>query len=112
MIKSLTAFLKVAEDRGRQAVERGVRNERGNLNIAIAALMGGLLVFVLGLILSGITIDTAATTGSNANIGSFTGVRSINDLVPLVFVFALVLIGLGLMVGGAAGLAGRGPFQN
>jgi len=76
----------------------------------IIALLGGLLVFVMGLILSGIVIDTAASTGSNANTPSFTGVKSINDLSPLVFNFGLILLGLGLMLGGGLGLAGKGPL--
>lgn len=75
----------------------------------VTLLVVGLLVFVVGLILAGINVDTAATTGANTNIGSFTGVRSINDLVPLVFYFALIMIGLGTMGLGGAGMAGLGP---
>lgn len=72
-------------------------------------LISGLLVFVLAVILLGIQIDTAESTGSKSNIGSFTGVRSINDLYPLIFAFAGILVGLGSMGLGGAGMAGFGP---
>ena len=42
----------------------------------------------------------AATTGASATIGSFAGVRSFNDLLPLIFYIGLLVIGLGLMLGG------------
>lgn len=80
------------------------------MNSALVALFGGMFVFVLGLILAGVVIDTGETIGSKANIGSFTGVRSVNDLAPLIFDGALMLVGLGLMIGGGLGLAGRGPM--
>lgn len=75
----------------------------------VILLLTGLLIFVLAAILLGIQIDTSETTGAKANIGSFTGVRSINDLYPLIFAFAGVLVGLGSMGLGGAGLAGVGP---
>ena len=75
----------------------------------IGMIIAGLLVFVLALIMAGIVVDTAATTGANANIGSFTGVRSVNDLFPLVMYFGGMLVGLGAMGVGAAGMAGYGP---
>jgi len=63
----------------------------------LGLIVGGLLVMVLSVILLGIQIDTAATTGANANIGSFTGVRSVNDLYPLIFAFGGILVGLSTM---------------
>lgn len=76
---------------------------RGN----VILLVMGLIVFVIGTILLGIEIDTAETTGAKTNIGSFTGVRSVNDLFPLIFAAAVILIGLGMMLGG-----GRGAYKN
>lgn len=73
----------------------------------ISALVGGLLTVVIGLILSTIVNSQAATSGAAANIGSFSGAQSLNDLVPLVFIAAIVLIGVGLMALGGIGLARR-----
>ena len=66
----------------------------------IMMLLGGLVIFVVGLILAGIVISTAATTGAVASVGSFTGVRAMNDLAPLLFYVGLIVLGLGLMIGG------------
>ncbi len=66
----------------------------------IVTAVSGMLVLVLGLILLGIVNTQAATSGAAANIGSFSGVRSINDIVPLIFVGGIIVIGLGLMLGG------------
>ena len=49
--------------------------------------------------------------GSNANIGSFSGAQSLNDLVPLIYNAAVVMLGVGMMAIGAAGFAGRGPMR-
>lgn len=75
----------------------------------LTLIIGGVLVFVIVLIVSGIINTTAATSGSAANIGSFTGVRSFNDLFPLLFLVAGMIVSLGAMGLGAAGLAGYGP---
>ncbi len=77
----------------------------------ITAIFGGMLAIVIGLVLLSIVNSQAATTGASANIGSFSGVQSLNDLVPLVFVAALVFVGIGLMAVGGAGVAGIGPLR-
>ncbi len=77
----------------------------------ITALVIGLLTVVIGLILSSIVNTQAASTGAATNIGSFSGAQSLNDLVPLVFVAAIVMIGVGLMAVGGLGAAGRGPLK-
>ena len=82
-----------------------------NIVKQITALVGGLLTVVIGLILSTIVNSQAATAGSAANIGSFSGAQALNDLVPLVFIAAIVMIGVALMALGGAGLAGRGPIR-
>lgn len=78
---------------------------------SITSLVGGLLTVVIGLILSTIVNTQAAASGSNAKIGSFAGAQSLNDLVPLVFIAAIVMVGVGLMALGGAGLAGKGPLS-
>ena len=77
----------------------------------VIALLSGVLVLVLGLVLATTVLSQAATAGSSTNIGSFSGVQSINDLVPLIFYFGLIFMGLGLMGVGGAGIAGRGPLR-
>lgn len=77
----------------------------------ITAIVLGLITIVIGLILSSIVNSQAATTGSAANIGSFSGAQAMNDLVPLLFYVAIVGIGVGLMGVGFAGAAGRGPLR-
>lgn len=64
-------------------------------------VLGGMVTIVVGATLAGITIDTAATTGANTNIGSFSGAKSFNDLLPLVFYIGLIVVGLGAMGIGA-----------
>ena len=61
-----------------------------------------------GLVLETPVLSQASTAGSNANIGSFSGAQSLNDLVPLIYNAAVVMLGVGMMAIGAAGFAGRG----
>ena len=42
----------------------------------------GVIVIVVGLVLETTILSQAATAGTNANIGSFFGAQSLNDLVP------------------------------
>ena len=68
----------------------------------------------MGLILAGKDMfnTQAATTGSAANIGSFAGAGSINDLIPLVYISSILLLGVSLFALGGAGMAGFGPLGN
>lgn len=76
----------------------------------IGLMVGGLMVFILALIMLGIASDTAATTGALTSIASFTGLRSINNLYPLIFGIAGIVVGLAAMGLGGAGAAGYGPM--
>lgn len=67
-----------------------------SLAIGAALLAVGMLI---GLIFFGIVVDQAATTGSDAQITSFTGVRAVNDLVPLGVIAGLAV---GAILGGVA----------
>ena len=80
------------------------------MGVKIGIIVGGVLTVVVGLVLSNVIINQAATSGSNPKIGSFSGAQSLNDLVPLVYYAAVVMIGVGLIGIGAAGLAGKGPM--
>ena len=74
----------------------------------ITAIIMGVIVIVVGLVLETTVLSQAATAGGNANIGSFSGAQSLNDLVPLIYNAAVVMLGVGMMAIGAAGFAGRG----
>lgn len=75
----------------------------------ISLVVGGMVVFIIGLIIAGVVNSIAATQGVNANIGSFSGAKSLNDLLPTLFYIGLLIVGLGAMGIGAAGAVGRGP---
>ena len=63
----------------------------------LGMIVGGLVVFLIGLILSGVVIDTAAATGANVNLGSFSGGSAINNLLPTIFLLGIMVVGLGSM---------------
>ena len=77
----------------------------------ITAIIMGVIVIVVGLVLETTILSQASTAGGNANIGSFSGAQSLNDLVPLIYNAAIVMLGVGLMGVGAAGFAGKGPMS-
>lgn len=76
----------------------------------VAALFTGMLLIVIGFILSQTVISSAVTAGTNTKIGSFTGTQSLINLVPLVFIAAVVGSGVGLVGLAIAGFAGKGPL--
>ena len=86
-------------------------DERGAVDARIMAIIMGVITIVVGLVMSDVVLSQAATSGADANIGSFTGARSFNDLVPVIYFAALVIISVGLIGLGAAGLAGSGPMR-
>ena len=79
---------------------------------SMTALIFGVLIIVVGLVLESTILSQAATAGSSANIGSFSGAQDLNDLVPLVYNAAVVVMGVGLIGLGAAGIGGKGPLSN
>jgi hypothetical protein len=78
--------------------------------VRIMAIIGGVITLVVGLVLETTVITEATTAGSNAKIGSFSGAQSLNDLVPLIYNAAIVMLGIGMMGVGGAGFVGRGPL--
>ena len=58
---------------------------RGGTQQNIAAIIGGVLTIVVGLVLSTTILAQAAASGGGATIGSFAGAQALNDLVPLVY---------------------------
>jgi len=81
------------------------------MNQRITAIILGVITIVVGLVLETTILSQAATAGSNTNIGSFSGAQSLNDLVPLIYNAAVVMLGVGMMSIGAAGFMGRGPLK-
>ena len=84
-------------------------NQRGNVDGRIAAIVSGVITLVIGMVLASTVNTQAATLGSAGNIGSFTGAQAIGDLIPLVYIAAILMIGVGLIALGGAGFAGFGP---
>ncbi len=78
---------------------------------SMTALIFGVLIIVVGLVLESTILSQAATAGASANIGSFSGAQDLNDLVPLVYNAAVVVMGVGLIGLGAAGIGGKGPLR-
>ena len=76
----------------------------------IVSIVGGVITLVIGLVLADVIISTAATSGGGA-IGSFSGAKSINDLVPLIYFTVIVMVGVGMIGVGIGGFAGRGPMR-
>ena len=72
----------------------------------IALVIGGMIVFIIGLIVATVVNSIATTQGSADTINSFSGAKSLNDLLPTIFYIGLLVIGLGAMGIGAAQAAG------
>ena len=76
----------------------------------VTAIIVGVITLVIGMVLATTVNTQAATLGSAANIGSFTGTQNIGDLIPLVYISAILLLGVSLIGVGGVGLAGLGPL--
>ena len=85
-------------------------NQSGALDSRIGAIIGGVITLVIGMVLASTVNTQAASTGAAANIGSFTGAQALNDLIPLVYIAAIVMVGVGLIGMGGAGYMGVGPM--
>ena len=70
----------------------------GNIQLVV----GGMMTFIIGLIVAGVVNTIAATQGTAANIASFSGAQNLNDLLPTIFYIGLLVIGLGAMGIGAS----------
>lgn len=75
------------------------------------SLLGGVIIIVVGLVLETTILSRASTAGSDTNIGSFAGAQALNDLVPLIYNAAVVIMGVGLIGLGALGITGKGPLR-
>ena len=91
-------------------LETAIGNDTGALDGRIGAIIGGVITLVIGMVLASTVNTQAATTGASANIGSFTGAQALNDLIPLVYIAAIVMVGVGLIGMGGAGYMGVGPM--
>ena len=82
----------------------------GNVQMRIGAIILGVITIVIGLVLSGVVIDTAADVGGNTKVGSFSGASAINNLIPLIYFVVVVMVAVGMIGVGTAGFIGRGPM--
>lgn len=74
------------------------------LKMQIGMIVTGLIVIVIGLSLAPTILSTAATTGANTQINSFSGSKALNDLVPLIYFVVIVATAVGFIGFGAAGI--------
>jgi len=91
-------------------LEAAIGNDSGALDSRIGAIIGGVITLVIGMVLASTVNTQDASTGAAANIGSFTGAQALNDLIPLVYIAAIVMVGVGLIGMGGAGYMGVGPM--
>ena len=77
----------------------------------MVAIIFGVIILGGGLVLESTILSRAATAGSDAKIGSFAGAQALNDLVPLVYNAAIVILGVGLIGLGSFGMVGKGPMR-
>ena len=82
----------------------------GSMQARIVALVSGVLLLVIGMVLSTVVVDQTAAVGGGEKIGSFAGTQAILNLVPLIFVTSLIMIGIAMIGIGAGGFMGRGPL--
>lgn len=77
-----------------------------NTILIIVGLLGLLIGFLLVSVFAGPIIDNFATAGANANLPSFSGGKSFNDMFPLFYyIFSLTII-LGAVTAAGFGVAG------
>ncbi len=71
-------------------------------------LILGVIVLIVGLVLTTVVADQTSTIGASVSIASFAGASALLDLVPLIYVAAIVLLAAQLMSSGAGfgGIAG------
>ncbi len=69
----------------------------------------GVIILVVGLVLTTVVSDQTSTIGASTSLGSFAGASALLDLVPLVYVAAVVLLAAALMASGAG--IGVGKFN-
>jgi len=64
---------------------------------SMTGIIFGVLIIVVGLVLESTILNQAAAAGVLPAMGSFGGAKDLNDLVPLVYVAAVVTLGVGLI---------------
>ena len=74
-----------------------LRSESGAAGGPILAIIMGVITIVVGLVLFTTILSQATTSGDDSRIGSFSGAQALNDLVPLVYIAAIVVMGVGLI---------------
>ena len=109
MKRARTAFFQRVI--GKLGLLRPLSSQTGAVDARIMLIIVGVITLVVGLVLETTILTQAATAGSNAKIGSFSGAQALNDLVPLIYNAVIVMVGVGMMGLGALGLAGHGPMK-
>lgn len=76
----------------------------------LIAIGFGILIIAIGFIIEPLVVEQAPMTGGTS-IGSFAGAKSIVDLLPIIYRFSIVLLGLGSIGIGVGGFLGKGPMS-
>ena len=84
------------------------RDERGNIQLAMGAIMLGVLVLVVGLIMSDMLINQVGKVAAKLGAPTYSSVdhgsaSSINSLLVILYYIVLITLALGLIGGGGAG---------
>ena len=88
------------------------RDVDGNVKNNILSIILGVVTILIGMIVAGILDTQAAASGAaNQPIGSFSGALPINNLIPLIIRVVLLMVGIGMIGIGGAGMVGYGPMN-
>lgn len=82
-----------------------------NATKGIGAIFGGMLLMVIGLILSATVVTTSVTATGTTGIDSFVGTVQVTRLAPLIFVSVIIGSGVALIGAALAGFIGYGPMK-
>lgn len=126
---TMTNFLDSAEETGRETLDREItipkwlgglavilgfayRDVDGNVKNNILSIILGVVTILIGMIVAGILDTQAAESGKASQpIGSFSGALPINNLIPLIIRVVLLMVGIGMIGIGGAGMVGYGPMN-
>ena len=63
-----------------------VKDDEGNVSVQqIMGIIFAVILVVVGLVMLPLVLDQTSEARGNANIGNFTGTKSIIDLIPLLY---------------------------
>ena len=88
------------------------RDQRGNIQYAMLAIVGGVLILVVGLILADMVLDQIGKAAGSLGEPTYSDIvdhdsaGSINSLLALLYYIVLITLGIGMIGGGGYGRTG------